>query len=113
MIGCAGIFDVDRGFLRRFAVRGAGRAENLAERGPLRRRDAGAVIAHDAAAVGDEGDEAGAHLGRVEDVADGVVQIDRVVLLQVCRRRCAPGSLDSVAVNAPVFSPINCIARLA
>ena len=79
------VFDVDGGLLRRLAVRGAGRAENLAELGPLRRRDAGAVIADHAAAPGHERDERGAHLRRVEDVADGVVQIHRVVLLQVCR----------------------------
>jgi hypothetical protein len=80
-----GIFDVDRRFLRRLAVRGPGRAEDFAELGPLRRRDAGAVITDDAAPPGHEGDDSGAHLRRVEDVADGVVQIQRIVLLQVCR----------------------------
>ena len=84
-MGWVGSSTMIGGLLRRLAVRGAGRAENLAELGPLRRRDAGAVIADHAAALGHERDERGAHLRRVEDVADGVVQIHRVVLLQVGR----------------------------
>ena len=58
--GVGRVFDIDGGLLRRFPVRGAGRAENLTELGPLRRGDARAVIAYDAAAVRDEGDESGA-----------------------------------------------------
>ena len=83
--GMGRLFDVDGGFLRRFAVRSTGCTENLAELGPVRRGDAGAVITDDAAAVGDEGGQRGAHLGRVEDITDGVVEIHRIVLLQICR----------------------------
>ena len=69
------------------------------------------MIADDAAAARDEREEAGANLRRVEDVADSVVQIDSVVSCRLAGR--APGSLESVAVNAPVLSPINCVGRLA
>src|SRR4029453_1659769 len=69
-----GILDVDRRLLGRFAMRSPGRTEDFAKLGPLRRGDAGAVIADDASPSGDERGEGGTHVRRVEDATDGVVK---------------------------------------